>query len=250
MNPELSLLQSYPFEKLRILNKHCQPPAHLKSINLSLGEPQHDTPEFIINAITTALPSGLKKYPTTQGGENLRRSITYWLTQRFNLPTNSIEPSQQVLPVNGTREALFAIAQCIIDRTASRPLVLIPNPFYQIYEGATLLAGAQPWYLNCLAENNFQPDLTSIPKEVWLDCQLVYICSPNNPSGTILDLSTWQYLLEMADKYNFIIAADECYSEIYADENQPPMGLLQAAALLQREHIATVRLYQHNKKRL
>lgn len=234
MNPNLSLLQPYPFEKLRMLNKHCQPPTHLKNINLSLGEPQHDTPEFIIHAMTTALPAGLKKYPTTQGSEDLRRSITYWLTQRFNLPINSIEPSQQVLPVNGTREALFAIAQCIIDRTTSRPLVLIPNPFYQIYEGATLLAGAQPWYFNCLAENNFQPDFTSVPKEVWLDCQLMYICSPNNPSGTILDLSTWRYLLEISDKYNFIIAADECYSEIYADENQPPLGLLQAAASLGR----------------
>jgi len=234
VNPELSLLQPYPFEKLKKLFKDSQPPPHLKNINLSLGEPQDETPDFIIQAMTTALPSGLKKYPTTQGGDNLRCSITHWLTQRFNLPANLIQPSQQVLPVNGTREALFAIAQCLIDRTASRPLVLIPNPFYQIYEGATLLAGAQPWYINCLADNNFQPDFASIPKEIWLDCQLVYICSPNNPSGTIIDLSTWQYLFEMSDKYNFIIVADECYSEIYADETQPPIGLLQAAVLSER----------------
>jgi N-succinyldiaminopimelate aminotransferase len=234
MNSALLSLQPYPFEKLAQLKKNCVPPSNLNAINLSLGEPQHATPDIIVNAMSTALASKLGKYPITKGSEDLRDSIAHWLTQRFNLPKTSIVSNQHILPVNGTREALFAFAQCVIDRRAKEPLVLIPNPFYQIYEGAALLAGAKPYFMNCLEKTDFQPDFAQVPEAVWKKCQLLYICSPNNPSGTVLSLSTLQYLIDCADKYDFIIAADECYSEIYADELSPPVGLLQACASLGR----------------
>jgi len=226
MNPELSLLQPYPFEKLAQLKKNCVPRKQLSPINLSLGEPQHATPDFIVNAMNTALTPGLKKYPTTQGGKALRRSIAHWLVHRFDLPVDSLDPDRHILPVNGTREALFSFAQVVINRHTPNPLVLMPNPFYQIYEGAALLAGAKPFYINSLYKD--------IPEAIWADCQLLYICSPNNPTGAVLSMSTLQSLIERADEYNFIIAADECYSEIYADESQPPVGLLQACAALGR----------------
>ncbi|MEN8214854.1 MAG: succinyldiaminopimelate transaminase [Pseudomonadota bacterium] len=234
MNPDLKSLQSYPFEKLAQLKKDCVPPPHLSAINLSLGEPQHATPDLIVNAMSTALAQGqgLKKYPTTRGSNALRRSIAHWLMQRFEF--SSLDPDRHILPVNGTREALFAFAQCVINRETPEPLVLIPNPFYQIYEGAALLAGAKPFYINCLENTDFQPDFAAVPEAVWARCQLLYICSPNNPTGTVLDMPTLQSLIERADEYNFIIAADECYSEIYADETQPPVGLLQACAALGR----------------
>jgi N-succinyldiaminopimelate aminotransferase len=230
MNPDLSSLQPYPFEKLAKLKQDCVPPPQKSAINLSLGEPQHATQDFIVNAYCAALAYGLGKYPLTKGGEALRDSIANWLTQRFNLPAEHLSPNRHILPVNGTREALFAFAQCTIDRRAPKPLVLIPNPFYQIYEGAALLAGAKPWFINCLEKTNWEPDFAAVPIDVWAHCQLLYICSPNNPTGTVLDMHTLQSLLEYADKYNFIIAADECYSEIYADETLPPVGLLQACA--------------------
>jgi N-succinyldiaminopimelate aminotransferase len=234
MNPALFLLQSYPFEKLAQLKQDAIPPPHLNPITLTLGEPQHATPDLIINAMNAALTEGLGKYPVTKGGEDLRKSIAAWLIQRFDLPKNSLEPTQHILPVNGTREALFAFAQCVVDSNTAKPLVLMPNPFYQIYEGAALLAGAQPWFINCLEATDFQPDFAAVPEEVWINCQLLYICSPNNPSGTVLNLSTLHKLIELADQYDFVIAADECYSEIYADETQPPVGLLQACAALGR----------------
>ncbi len=230
MNPDLKSLQSYPFEKLAQLKNNCVPPSHLSAINLSIGEPQHATPDFIINTMSAALAYGISKYPSTKGKDTLRKSIAHWLQQRFDL--SSIDPDKQVLPVNGTREAIFAFAQCIINRESVEPLVLMPNPFYQIYEGAALLAGAKPFYINCLENTNFQPDFAAIPESVWARCQLLYICSPNNPTGTVLDISTLHALIERADKYDFIIAADECYSEIYA--KQPPVGLLQACATLGR----------------
>jgi N-succinyldiaminopimelate aminotransferase len=234
MNPDLNLLQSYPFEKLTQLKKNCVP-IEKSAINLSIGEPQHAVPDLILKAMISSLDYGLGKYPSTRGSIALRESITHWLTQRFKLPVNSLS-SQHILPVNGTREALFAFTQCVIDREVlvSKPFVLMPNPFYQIYEGAALLAGARLYYINCLEKSNFQPDFASVPEDVWLRCQLLTICSPNNPSGTVLDLPALQNLIEYADKYDFIIAADECYSEIYADEEQPPVGLLQACAALGR----------------
>ncbi|HEC84334.1 MAG: succinyldiaminopimelate transaminase [Candidatus Parabeggiatoa sp. nov. 2] len=230
MNPDLHSLQPYPFEKLVKLKQDCVPPPHQSAINLFLGEPQHATPDLVVNAMSTALAHGLGKYPITKGGDALRHSIANWLSFRFKLPADSLDPNRHILPVNGTREALFAFAQCVIDRGASKPLVLMPNPFYQIYEGAALLAGAQPWFVNCLEQTDFQPDFAKVPEEVWARCQLLYICSPNNPCGTVLDIPTLQSLIERADEYDFIIAADECYSEIYADETQPPVGLLQACA--------------------
>ncbi|MCK5524688.1 MAG: succinyldiaminopimelate transaminase [Thiomargarita sp.] len=229
MNPSLQLLQPYPFEKLAQLNS-VPSSSHLRAINLSLGEPQHATPDFIVNAMNSAVISKLGKYPSTKGSENLRSSIAHWLTRRFKLPTDSIDSNQHILPVNGTREALFAFAQCVINPQRPEPLVLMPNPFYQIYEGAALLAGAQPYFLNCLESTQFQSDFTAVPENVWARCQLLYICSPNNPSGNVLDLETLQNLIEYANRYDFIIASDECYSEIYA--NQPPVGLLEACVAL------------------
>ncbi|MEZ5673164.1 MAG: succinyldiaminopimelate transaminase [Thiotrichaceae bacterium] len=198
---------------------------------------------------TGCVITGLRKYPTTQGNESLREAIAQWLMQRFQLNTAKINHQKQVLPVNGTREALFAFAQCIIDRRKSNPRVVMPNPFYQIYEGAALLAGAEPYYLNCVEQHDFQPDFASVPATIWQDCQLLYICSPNNPSGTLLDLATLQQLIELADKYDFVIAADECYSELYFDETQPPVGLLQACEQMGREDFKRCVVFHSLSKR-
>lgn len=230
MNPNLVYLHPYPFEKLNQLKANICPPSERFAINLSIGEPQHPTPSIITEAIIQAL-DGLGKYPLTCGSDTLRQSIAQWLSRRFQLPVDSIDPNAHILPVNGTREALFAIVQTVINtQTAQPPLVLMPNPFYQIYEGAALLAGAQPYYLNCLAEQGFQPDFNAIPAEIWQRCQLLYICSPSNPSGAVLSAETLRHLLDLADEHDFIIISDECYSEIYADEQNPPVGLLQVCA--------------------
>lgn len=220
MNPLLQNLQPYPFEKLAVLKQDCVPPKHLSSINLSLGEPQHAIPNMIVQRMNTALTHTLGIYPSTRGSEAFRSSVAHWLLSRFKLPSASLDPMKHILPVNGTREALFAFAQCMIQVGTPSPLVLMPNPFYQIYEGAAILAGAAPYFINCLPSTRFLPDFTSVPSNVWARCQLLYICSPNNPSGTILDLSSLQNLIEYANRYDFIIAADECYAEIYADETQ------------------------------
>ena len=232
MNPDLQSLQPYPFEKLRTLKRGVEPPPGLDHINLSVGEPRHPAPEFVRQALVAHLDD-LSTYPGTKGLPVLRKSIARWLQQRFKLP-EMLNPDTQVLPVNGTREALFAFAQAMIHRGASevdeRPTVLMPNPFYQIYEGAALLAGAEPVYLNCTEENRFLPDFDAVPEAVWERCQLLYLCSPGNPTGAVLSLATLQTLIDLADHHDFIIASDECYSEIYPDENQPPVGLLQACA--------------------
>lgn len=232
MNPNLLSLQSYPFQKLSKLTQGCTPPPHLSAINLSIGEPQQASPEFVTNALCQALPAGLEKYPTTRGSEALRQSIAQWLIQRFQLPNDCINPACHILPVNGTREALFAFAQCVVNHRATAPLVLMPNPFYQIYEGAALLAGAQPWFINCTEETEFQPDFATVSDNIWERCELLYLCSPNNPCGTLLSIKTLQMLVEKAEQFDFVIAADECYSEIYFDENQPPVGLLQACVAM------------------
>ena len=234
MNPDLHLLHPYPFEKLKRLHSGIIPPHSLKAINLSLGEPQHPAPYFIIEAMQANLASGLGKYPTTQGGYPLRHSIAHWLEWRFQLFPGSINPDQHVLPVNGTREALFALAQSVIKRQIPQPFVVMPNPFYQIYEGATLLAGASPWFVNSFAETNFLPNFEEVPKNVWERCQLLYFCSPNNPSGTVMDKATLEKLIALADEYQFILAADECYAELYEDEAHPPVGLLQVCMALGR----------------
>ncbi len=234
MNPALSRLHPYPFEKLTALRSGLTPPEHLPLIDLSIGEPKHATPSLISEALIAHLHT-TASYPTTRGTDALREGIVTWLQQRFRLPAGSLRPDRNVLPVNGTREALFAIAQCLIDTGEGRPVVIMPNPFYQIYEGAALLAGAEPWYVPCPEDNGFLPDYASVPDAVWARCQLLYLCSPGNPTGAVLDQDGYDYLLRQADRHDFVIAADECYSEIYADESRPPVGLLQAAASLGRD---------------
>jgi N-succinyldiaminopimelate aminotransferase len=232
MNPDLYKLHAYPFEKLAALKQGLTPPADKTPITLSIGEPQQATPDFIKQALIGAL-AGLARYPLTKGDSSLRTAIGAWLETRFSLGTGAIDPDKQVLPVNGTREALFAFAQAVVARaTTPAPLILMPNPFYQIYEGAALLAGAQPWFINASAAQNWLPDFDSVPEAVWRACQLLYICSPSNPSGAVMDIACLQGLIAKADEYDFVIAADECYSELYFD--QAPPGLLQAAAALGR----------------
>ncbi|APZ43241.1 succinyldiaminopimelate transaminase [Acidihalobacter ferrooxydans] len=225
MNPELESLQPYPFERLAALFSGIETPPESR-IALSIGEPKHATPGFIREALLEHL-HGLANYPTTRGTTVLRTAIADWLTRRFDLPVGRIDPERQVLPVNGTREALFAFAQAVVDRTRSAQ-VLMPNPFYQIYEGAALLAGAEPVYLDCTADTGFLPDLDAVTAQTWQRCQLVYLCTPGNPAGAVASESWLQHLIELAEKHDFLIASDECYSDIYLDENAPPPGLLGA----------------------
>jgi N-succinyldiaminopimelate aminotransferase len=227
MNPDLARLQPYPFEKIRVLLDGVKP-ADLPAVSLAIGEPKHPTPAFIHQAVLENL-NGLANYPLTKGSVGLREAIAGWLTRRFQLPAGSVDPEQHVIPVNGTREAIFAFAQAVIDRTADAAIVM-PNPFYQIYEGAAFLAGAEPVFLPCVEENGFIPDFAAVPASVWQRCQLLYLCSPGNPTGAVIPLATLRQVLELAEQYDFIVASDECYSELYFDEAQPPVGLLQAAA--------------------
>lgn len=227
MNPDLQKLQPYPFEKLAKLKAGITPPAGLSHIALSIGEPKHAAPAFIVNEVVTHLHTA-SNYPTTKGTTELRQAIADWLCRRFQLPASTLDPERHILPVNGTREALFAFAQAVVDRT-TQPLVMMPNPFYQIYEGAALLAGAEPYFLNTTTATGYRPDFDAVPESVWRRCQLLYICTPGNPAGAVLDQATLQHLITLAQRYDFIIASDECYSELYPDENNPPVGLLQAA---------------------
>jgi len=225
MNSNLEKLQPYPFERLNALKAGLTPPADKKHIALSIGEPKHPTPKFIHQTIISNL-HGLAQYPLTRGSDALRESIAKWLSRRFKLPANNIDAAQHVLPVNGTREALFSFAQCVIE-ASDDALVLMPNPFYQIYEGAALLAGATPLFLNSTKESNYLADFSQVTEAQWQRCQLLYICSPGNPTGAVMDKQALTDLFALADKYDFIIASDECYSEIYFDEDKPPMGMLQ-----------------------
>ena len=227
MNPDLARLQPYPFEKIRVLLEGVTPAA-LPAISLAIGEPKHPTPAFIHQAVLENL-NGLANYPLTKGNLGLREAIAGWLTRRFQLPADSVDPEQHVIPVNGTREAIFAFAQAVIDPKPDAAIVM-PNPFYQIYEGAAFLAGAEPVFLPCVAENGFIPDFAAVPASVWQRCQLLYLCSPGNPTGAVIPLETLRQVLALAEQYDFIVASDECYSELYFDEAQPPVGLLQAAA--------------------
>ncbi|MBJ6611410.1 MAG: succinyldiaminopimelate transaminase [Candidatus Thiothrix moscowensis] len=227
MNSDLARLQPYPFEKIRTLLQGVAP-ADLPAVSLAMGEPKHPTPDFIHQAVVANM-AGFANYPLTKGIPALREAIAGWLTRRFQLPPGSVDAEQHVLPVNGTREALFAFAQTVVERRADATVVM-PNPFYQIYEGAALLAGAEPVFLPCTEDNGFIPDFAAVPDAVWQRCQLLYICSPGNPTGAVMPLETLRQVLELAEKHDFIIASDECYSELYFDEDQPPPGLLQAAA--------------------
>ncbi|HET8731649.1 MAG TPA: succinyldiaminopimelate transaminase [Moraxellaceae bacterium] len=226
MNPDLGHLQAYPFEKLAALFRGATPPAGLKPIALSIGEPKHPAPAFVKDILVQHM-GGLSAYPTTKGIPELRQAIASWLVHRFNLM--DVNEDTQVLPVNGTREALFSFTQAVIDRT-KRPLVVMPDPFYQIYEGAALLAGAEPYFLPTTAANGFVPDYDAVPDEVWERCQLLFLCSPGNPTGAVTGRETLRKLVALADRFDFVIASDECYSEIYFDEAAPPVGLLQACA--------------------
>ncbi|HEX5361771.1 MAG TPA: succinyldiaminopimelate transaminase [Fluviicoccus sp.] len=226
MNPDLSQLHPYPFEKLARLFSDLTPPADLKPIALSIGEPKHPSPDFVMRTINQQ-SKHLATYPTTKGIPELRQAIAAWLQRRFRLV--HLDAETQILPVNGTREALFSFTQAVVNRQ-TRPLVVMPNPFYQIYEGAAFLAGAEPWYLPCTAETGFIPDFDAVPTEIWRQTQLLFICSPGNPTGAVIPREKLVRLLELSDQYGFIIASDECYSEIYFDEAEPPVGLLQICA--------------------
>ena len=218
MNANLKRLHPYPFERLAQLKKGLVPPGDRQHIALSIGEPGHATPHFIQEALLSHL-HGLSRYSNTLGLHELRQAIAAWLARRFALPAENIDPESQILPVNGTREALFSFAQCVLDG-GEKPVVIMPNPFYQIYEGAALLAGAEPYYVNTLEENGYLPDFDAVPEAIWRRCRLVYLCSPGNPTGAVLDQSGHQRLLELAERYQFLIAADE---------DNPPPGLLQSA---------------------
>jgi N-succinyldiaminopimelate aminotransferase len=225
VNPRLEDLQPYPFERLRALLSGVTRPAQ-EEVRLSVGEPQHPTPALIRDALARHL-DGLSSYPLTAGSERLRDAIAAWFTRRYRLPR--LDPSTQVLPVNGTREALFAFAQCAVDGSRPGALVVSPNPFYQIYEGAAIMAGARPAFLNQTSQNGYGLVLDSLAPREWARVQLIYVCSPGNPAGVVLTLADWAALFELADRYGFVIASDECYSEIYDDEDAPPLGGLEAA---------------------
>ena len=266
MNPDLQKLQPYPFQKLAMLFRDVQPDPAYRAISLSIGEPKHATPQFIRDALAANL-SGLANYPTTAGSDALRSAIAKWLAARYGIP----EPDHktQVLPVNGSREALFAFAQTVTDRGRRDPVVVCPNPFYQIYEGAAILAGATPRFLNTLPEDDYALNFGQLPVDVWQRTQLIYVCSPGNPNGHVMPLSEWKALFEMSDRYGFLIASDECYSEIYFEKptgkatnsttasltdmhsphDCPPLGGLQAARQLGRNNYRNLVVFSSLSKR-
>jgi N-succinyldiaminopimelate aminotransferase len=232
MNAHLSKLQPYPFQRLRELFSGITPNPEYKAVNLSIGEPKHDTPALIKETLVNNL-GGLASYPTTAGILELRQAISNWANRRYGIHLNA---ETEVIPVNGSREALFAFTQAIIDSSKNKPIVISPNPFYQIYEGAAFLAGAEPYFLNTLPENQHAMDFDSVPTDILNRTQLVFICSPGNPSGKVMNIDQWKKVFDLSDQYGFVIAADECYSEIYFDETNPPLGALQAAQKLGRNY--------------
>jgi N-succinyldiaminopimelate aminotransferase len=246
MNPHLNLLQPYPFQRLRDLFDGLTPNPDFAPVNLSIGEPKHATPEIITEALKANL-GGLASYPTTVGVPALREAINQWLQRRYKIPALNIEKA--ILPVNGSREALFAFAQAVIDTSVpQQPVVISPNPFYQIYEGAAFLAGAMPYFINTTQENDYVMDLTQVPADILKRTQLVYVCSPGNPSGKVIDLEAWKTLFELSDRYGFVIASDECYSEIYFDEVNAPVGALEAAYKLGRDFSRVVMFSSLSKR--
>jgi N-succinyldiaminopimelate aminotransferase len=246
MNSNLNKLQPYPFQKLRKLFNGITPNPAYSSIDLHIGEPKHATPDFICQAIADNLDK-IASYPTTHGLESLRNRIAVWLTQRYRLP--AINPDTEVIPVNGSREALFSFAQTVIDTSSPNPVVVCPNPFYQIYEGAALLAGAIPDFINTLPDSNFALDFSQLSDETWSRTQLIYVCSPNNPTGRVMSMDEWRQLFALSDRYGFVIAADECYSEIYSDETKPPLGALEAAHHLGRNGFPRLVVFSSLSKR-
>lgn len=244
MNPDLSLTRPYPFARLRKLLEGAQLPEGLPHISLSIGEPKHQAPEEVLKTLHENF-SLFEKYPATNGSLELREAIVNWIHRRYGV---KLDPNTQVLPTNGSREALFSFPQALIDRTKDA-VVLIPCPFYQIYEGAAFMAGATPYYCPATAENDFKPDIAGIDPEVLKKTQLLFVCSPSNPTGKVLNLQDWKQLFELADKYDFVIASDECYSEIYFDETKPPLGALEAAKLLGRDDFDKLIVFSSLSKR-
>jgi N-succinyldiaminopimelate aminotransferase len=233
VNPKLQLLQPYPFERLRALTAGIVPPAQLTPISLSIGEPRHEAPDFLVRLLQGSL-QGLGTYPTTVGSPEFRSAAAGWLERRYALPRACIDPQTMVLPVNGTREALFAFTQAAIDSPSvgaspgAKPLVVVPNPFYQIYEGAAILAGADVHFLPTLASNRYLPDLNAVSADLWKRCQILFLCSPGNPTGAVMDIGYLRRALDLSDEHDFAIVADECYADVYFDEAAPPPGVLQA----------------------
>jgi N-succinyldiaminopimelate aminotransferase len=244
--PGFDLLQPYPFQKFSKILASITPNAAYSQIRLSIGEPQHPTPALIKNALTGSL-DGLARYPATHGTPELREAIAGWIARRYGVPTPDAD--RQVLPVNGTREALFALAQTVIDASKPGATVVMPNPFYQIYEGAAFLAGASEAFINLMPEKGFALDTTEIGEDVWQRAQLVYVCTPGNPTGHVMPLEEWKRLFELSDRYDLVIATDECYSEIYFDEDAPPLGGLQAAHALGRTDYRNLVLFSSLSKR-
>ncbi len=246
MNPRLSLLQPYPFERLRQLFADITPNPDYAPISLGIGEPKHPTPPFIQQALCDATMGqpGLAGYPATVGEPGLRQACADWMQRRYGV---TVDPATQVLSVNGSREALFAIAQAVIDPTGNA-IVLCPNPFYQIYEGAALLAGATPWYAPSVPERNFAVDWDSVPEDIWQRTRLIYVCSPGNPTGAVMPLDEWQKLFALSDRYGFVIASDECYSEIWF-RDEAPLGGLEAAQKLGRHDFRNLLMFTSLSKR-
>ena len=249
MNPFLDSLLPYPFERMNALKAGLKVRSNAPHIALSIGEPKHATARFLVDAATNipAVQTGLATYPATRGGESLRAAIGNWATRRFRLPAGALTAAQHILPVSGTREGLFSFAQCVLSgRTGS--CAVLPNPFYQIYEGAILMRGATPYYVAC-SDSSGLPDFEAVPDRVWQACELVFICTPGNPTGAVMPLAQMKSLIELADRHDFVIASDECYSEIYSDESRPPPGLLQACAELGRDDFARCVVFHSLSKR-
>lgn len=247
MNPLLQRLQPYPFERLRALHAGLVPSTTKAPINLSIGEPRHPTPVLIIEAMTRGAATGLANYPMTRGAPRLREAIAAWLRRRHHL--TRIDAETEVLPALGSREALFAFAQVVSDASRPGAVAVVPNPFYQIYEGAALLAGIETHCVNADAQAAFRPSWHAVPDEVWARTQLLYVCSPDNPTGNVLGLDQWRTLFELSDRHGFVIASDECYSEIYFDEALPPLGALGAAAALGRDGYPRLMVFGSLSKR-
>jgi N-succinyldiaminopimelate aminotransferase len=245
MNPHLAQLQPYPFERLGALLSGISGPTNLPHISLSIGEPRHAAPAFVLDALKNN-QQAYGTYPATAGTPQLRTSIAQWLTRRFRL--SAVDPASMVLPVSGTREALFAFVQAVVD-SSKDAVVAMPNPFYQIYEGAALLAGATPYFMNADSDNRYLPDLDRVPNEVWQRCQVLFLCSPGNPTGAVADIGYLKRAIELADRYDFVIAADECYSEIYCDELRPPVGVLEAAVQAGHSHYERCVVFHSLSKR-
>ncbi|KPY82255.1 succinyldiaminopimelate transaminase [Pseudomonas syringae pv. tagetis] len=247
MNNAMQLLQPYPFEKLRALLAGVTPNPEKRPVALSIGEPKHRSPDFVARALADNLDQ-MAVYPTTLGIPALREAIAGWCSRRFDVPQGWIDPARNVLPVNGTREALFAFTQTVVSRSDDG-LVISPNPFYQIYEGAAFLAGAQPHYLPCLSDNGFNPDFDAVSPDIWKRCQILFLCSPGNPTGALIPVETLKKLIALADEHDFVIAADECYSELYFDEQTPPPGLLSACVELGRQDFKRCVVFHSLSKR-